>query len=104
MYKKTGFSQFDEHWQSYNVLCNVCSTKYNYIGKFETLLDDVKQVFQKLNVPKNMEFPYNKKHYVDINKEIKHYYRNVPNEDIEKIYDIYKIDFEAFNYKINDVL
>ena len=80
--------------------------KYNYIGKFETLIEDAKQVLKEIGVYDTVKFPVNATHrYKSDTRDImKTYYSQVPHSTLLKLYKIYEDDFLSFGYKIPDYL
>jgi len=98
--------KLDEHWEVMNKLCSPCSIKYNYIGKMTSLVEDAQQVLKELGVDNDVEFPANSKdkYKTNIKDLIKEYYSTVTDEHRNKLYDIYKEDFELFGYTIPEYL
>ena len=86
-----------------------CSGRYNVIGTFETIKEDVEYIAQESKLDVNItSFPWtNKKnHLTDTGQEplsVK-YFRQIDRDSIQKLYNIYKIDFEMFGYSVQDYL
>ena len=83
--------------------------RYNVIGTFETIKEDVEYIAQESKLDVNItSFPWtNKKnHLTDTSQEplsVK-YFRQIDRDSIRKLYNIYKIDFEMFGYSVQDYL
>ena len=84
--------------------------RYNVIGTFETIKEDVEYIAQESKLNVNItSFPWtNKKNHLitDTSQEplsIK-YFRQIDRDSIHKLYNIYKIDFEMFGYSVQDYL
>jgi len=97
----------NEHWQGMSLLCQPCSIKYDFIGKMDTLIEDSNIVLDDLDVNKAIRFKTDNEYKVSIKDIAKEFYSTVSNEKIAKIYEVYRDDFEAFDYDvpsyINDI-
>ena len=90
---------FDEHWMSYFKLCHPCLVKYDFIGKLETmLLDRAYVLFKGFGIQKN-NLVANPPRTTDamVHSE----FAKLPIETIEKLRDVYKVDFLSFNYTLH---
>jgi Sulfotransferase family len=47
----------DRHWRSYEDLCHPCFVGYDFIGKYETLSDDVDHVLKLIGEYGKVQFP-----------------------------------------------
>lgn len=86
------------HWSLYYDLCHVCDISYDFIGSFENAEIEVPFVIKnviKVNSSKLQDLTWRPSGTSDILLE---YYSQVSKENIRKIYNIYKIDFELFGY------
>ena len=106
IYKVNGIRKFDEHWGGYTELCNICFTKFDFIGKFESLIEDSRSISSLLNTKEHTRFPENRTDmYQQRSGElINKYFKTVARENILRLYEIYKYDFEAFGYNISNIL
>ncbi|CAF0765272.1 unnamed protein product [Adineta steineri] len=94
----------DVHWQPYSKLCQVCLFKYNFIGKYETMEEDLMKLIEQLGLNRN---DWNQKSYFKTGKTKENYkslYSNLTNQTICKLKYIYKDDFKLFDYKVEDYL
>ena len=91
----------DPHWLPIHLIAKPCVIPYNFIGKFETLHEDMEHVLKEgFRIRNTTSLPLN------FNSMEKHtnttvmtkYYGNVPKHHVEKLKEIYKIDFEMFGY------
>ena len=75
---------------------------FNVIGKLETMSEDFTFISERANLNLNVEkFPWaNKKSSVD--DVSLQYFKQIDANSILKLYNIYKIDFEMFDYDAND--
>lgn len=95
------------HWSSVYELCNVCAVDWSVIGKMESLEDDfqyLKAVTQNdaYELPKEMSITESEKQ--NRLERLKTYYGGIPKSTIRNVYEIYKDDFEMFDYKIPSFL
>ncbi|CAF2935287.1 unnamed protein product [Rotaria sp. Silwood2] len=99
----TGLSG-DVHWQPYSKLCHVCLFKYNFIGKYETITEDLRRLRSYLGI-KSIN-PDNK-NYFKTGKTTEYYkslYSNLSNELICDLKYFYEDDLKLFDYRLEDYL
>ncbi|KAK7079860.1 hypothetical protein SK128_013898 [Halocaridina rubra] len=92
--------QVDSHWRPIEWLCSPCLLHYDYIVKLETMTEDVKYVFEQLNIPSDPEKRKNverstKSPWADLEK-----YKYVPLDLKKEIVRLYWNDFYLFDYKL----
>jgi len=90
----------DPHLKSYFANCKPCHAEYDYVIKFETLVNDMEYLKQKLNISeyhRKAVFPQNNfKTSTDI---VKKTFETITNELALKLYEKYRKDFEIFGYE-----
>ena len=92
------------HWRPYSVFCDVCRLKYNFIGKYETIQEDVNFLQLKLRV-NSIDWNTNNNFSTGKTKEYyKSMYSKVPNHLICWLKDFYKEDLQFFDYRLEDYL
>jgi len=101
---KTGpWDANDEHWNSYEKLCNPCSTNYSFIMKIEKLVPESNYVFQKLGLNTNQwKFNLGMNRYskkARATRTTESYYETLSSDLIRRLYECYKNDFEMFGYE-----
>lgn len=94
-------SAFNAHWRQYYKLCRPCIVKYDYIGKYETLTEDVANVLRALNAT-HIKFPASVRSGTRTADLVKNVYANISAEEIHSLWKIYAVDFEMFGYKYPD--
>jgi len=93
--------KMNTHWERMSLMCRLCSFKYDFIGKMDTLLEDSNTVLNDLAVNKSIRFPNTGKEYkVDVKELATKFYSTLPTEKIYEIYEVYRDDFTAFDYAI----
>ena len=99
---KKGSNSFNEHWKPQSLLCDICYTRFDFIGKYETLVEDSRIILKDIKVANQYKFPESKTDfYKTRSSEIyQQYMRTTPRENIKKLYEIYKDDFDAFSYDV----
>ena len=102
LYQKAHSQEFDKHWDEYFNLCSPCYIRYNFIGRYETLEEDVDLLLKKINPDQNVRFPKRKESYrakktADI---LEKYYMSIDPQKIIKLQDVYRLDYSLFGYKI----
>lgn len=93
---------FNEHWKPIHNLCEPCSIKYNFIGKYETLLSDSNFILKTIGLS-HLRFPFNVKTASTSNK-LKKYFSTLSPSRIKDLYNIYEMDFKLFQYNLQDLL
>ena len=90
----------DVHWRTFFAHCNPCDSRYDYIVKFETLNNDMEYLKQKLNVSSYHRQAFFPKSAYKANWDlVKKTFKAIPKELGLKLYEKYRIDFEAFGYE-----
>lgn len=99
----------NEHWSPIFDICAPCTIKYDAIGKYENLEEEAQDILNLLHVGGEISFP---KHnatlrYVNRTKTVdllEDGFKNVTNDDFQKLLRRYEPDFELFGYNVPDVL
>ena len=95
----------DVHWRPQYDICRPCDIKYDYIGYYETMHDDAKDVLREIDAGSEMLFPQTDfdTRVLGSNEYLK-LFENVSVTDIRRILDVYKNDYEVFGYKVPDAI
>ena len=92
----------NEHWQPIYTQCPICSLRFNYILKVESLELELRSYFKKFNWVKKLNFANhdntNQKHGLNSSAIMEIYFRDLTDEDIKKLFKIYEMDFHMFGY------
>ncbi|XP_021259359.1 carbohydrate sulfotransferase 9-like [Numida meleagris] len=91
----------DIHWKPMVLLCDPCNIHYDILGKYETLGLDSEQVLKAIGAPESLQYPSLKRYGSEkrTNGDITlEYLRQLSSEQIEKIKELYQLDFLLFNY------
>jgi hypothetical protein len=94
----------DVHWKPYSSLCQFCLIKYNFIGKFETLEQDLPKLIKYLGLNSN---DWIKENYFNSGKTKENYklmFSNLNQKLICYLKYFYQNDFQLFDYHIEDYL
>ncbi|XP_067037516.1 carbohydrate sulfotransferase 11-like [Acropora muricata] len=92
--------QWDMHWRPIHQVCYPCAIDYDYVGHFETVKEDADYILQQLKLDKMAEFPSFSGS--NTSKRLTKYYSQIPRKRIEKLIEIYRPDFDMFNYDFPD--
>ena len=108
---------FNHHWEKFYSRCSYCDFQYSVIGRAETFIEDTKYILLKANLTSNipLKFASFRKHidYNNSDKKLTHelngepeartleYFKIINQTVIQKLYEMYKIDFELFNYNLH---
>uniref|UniRef100_A0ABM0GKD3 Carbohydrate sulfotransferase n=1 Tax=Saccoglossus kowalevskii TaxID=10224 RepID=A0ABM0GKD3_SACKO len=89
------------HWDFQHTHCAVCELSYDFIGHFENLVEESNYLLHLLGI-NTIVFPKHEYSYHVTNSSEKdiylNYFSQVSSEDILKLYEFYKMDFELFGY------
>ena len=88
----------DEYWRPIYRQCPMCSVKYNYVLKKETLHEEEAEFFKKFGWH-NMLKPAQKETYENNSTRIMELYLDdLTDDEVVKLYEVYKYDFLLFGY------
>ena len=108
----------NEHWIPFYMHCNYCRIKYDIIGRMENFEQDLRLIMQKANLEHLL--PTDKSRYhihpsgintvialnhtkeSTYNEKVKKYFSQLSAFQLDRLHEIYKIDFEMFGYKESD--
>nr|XP_024215997.1 carbohydrate sulfotransferase 11-like [Halyomorpha halys] len=94
----------DDHWIPYNAYCTPCLLRYDYIAKVETLTED--QLFF-INSQKLGSWISPSKHHSSkkISSTVaRDYFSQLTKDQVNNLYQKYRLDFEMFDYSIQPYL
>ena len=89
--------KFDRHWKPFHLNCLPCRIKYDIIGKLETMDEDARQVLTRLGAD-HINFPRFNTTSGRTFDLIPSYFSTLTPIQIQRLHEIYKIDFEMFEY------
>ncbi|XP_057367355.1 uncharacterized protein LOC130688394 [Daphnia carinata] len=98
---------YDAHWVPFHRHCSPCSVPYHVIGKLETGADDFQYIWDKTGLGTQVPVPWINRNTAPSKAKIeleKKHYSSLPRELIMRFYDAFRMDFELFDYSINDIL
>jgi hypothetical protein len=88
---------YDPHWRQVDELCQPCSIRFDFIGHFETFVEDRMYVMRRLGIDKLVQFPSPLTH--NTSDLVTKYFAEVPPADVERLRQIYRADFDLFGYQ-----
>ena len=107
----------NEHWEPQYVHCNYCDVKYDFIGRVESLENDIRFIAHSINMTSNLtKFNLHlhpsgmKESETSVNNltnlkgatakidKTKRYFEMLNPSQIKKLYIMYQNDFEMFGY------
>lgn len=91
---------YNEHWAHYHKLCLPCHINYDFVGKYETLEEDVNTLLNISDVGDRVQFPRRSSTYKNTKTEAIYwkYYSSVPKRLLQHLWTTYQLDFELFGY------
>lgn len=97
---------YNEHWAHYSALCHPCHVQYDFVGKYETIDEDVNFVLKDLKIDQLIAFPrrnatYRKSKTKD---QLESFYSTIPKDLLGKLWKIYHTDYRLFDYPYPAVL
>ena len=110
---------YNDHWRPFWIHCRICSNQFDIIGKFETIDEDAALIqgvkdyrFAQLSFlvsdlaeirGTQLAFPWANRKDTSENTSLS-YFKLIDSERTQKLYDIFRLDFEMFNYSVIDYL
>ena len=88
----------DGHWKPYFQKCDYCDVDFDVIGKMETFNEDVDFIFQSTRLDEISSIRRNEKLNSHQRSNLGQYFQNLSENVIRQLYEVYKIDFEMFDY------
>ncbi|XP_018012037.1 carbohydrate sulfotransferase 8 [Hyalella azteca] len=98
---RSSFNSYDVHWRPYFLNCGVCDLSYKYIIKMETWNEDLRYLLPKFNIAAGDDVHGNALNSTNASYR---YFKTLPRPLILQLYEIYKIDFEMFDYSLDEYL
>lgn len=95
----------DDHWMPYYLHCTPCLLDYDVIAKFETLERDQNYIVKKKHLEDKIKPTW--KHLtkgVKTSDTVRKYFATITKKDLMDLYDKYKLDFELFDYSMDEYL
>lgn len=95
----------DDHWIPYYLFCTPCLLNYDIIAQLETLNRDQMYVIKSAGLEGLIKPRWTHKTANYQAGEIaKRYFSQLSREELKKLYEKYKLDFELFGYEMDDYL
>lgn len=95
----------DDHWIPFYLFCTPCLLKYDIIAKVETMLRDQVYVIRAAGLQGLIRPRWRHRTYHDEGKHTSmRYFSQLTKQDVKRLYEKYKLDFELFDYKVDDYL
>ncbi|XP_048577505.1 carbohydrate sulfotransferase 14 [Nematostella vectensis] len=92
----------DEHFMPQHLLCQPCVVKYNFIGTFENLREETKEVLIRMNLDSKVKFPHKQRTYIEHaqnSPSATELLTQIPQSLIQALVNRYSDDYELFSYK-----
>lgn len=99
--------ELDPHWREQHKLCCPCYIKYDFIGHFENLKEDVDHVLTELKASEDQKlkfaFPFQNTFQfqfkrVPVSQQGRNIYASLSRDLVRQLIGVYKIDYELFGY------
>lgn len=105
LWERTHKKQVDLHWLPQYETCQPCHIKYDYIGYYQTIHDDAKDILRIIAAGSDVHYPSadfdsrmpNSTNYLKL-------YENVSVSNIRRILNLYDNDYRVFGFKIPDII
>ena len=88
---------FNGHWVPFYKCCLPCKVRYDFIGHYETLQQDVKYLTEKIAVGKE-QFRSRHRASVGASTIMVKQLATLSHHEIKKLMDIYRLDFLLYGY------
>jgi len=100
----------NRHWRPQHELCRPCEIKYDFVGRYENLMNDAELVLANLTAygsPKwKVAFPHMRafRGRIPVAQERHSLYANISRDNVNKLIRIYEKDYQLFGYDYHWVL
>lgn len=106
----------NNHWKKFQDRCGFCTLKYDVIGRMESFDEDTRYIFLKANLIQEIPLELSELAVHQTKKKSRSkgdkspsnrtltYFANVSQAMIQSIYQVYKIDFELFEYNLQGLI
>lgn len=94
----------NEHWERYYKQCHPCVFHYDFVGKFETLVEDTREVLARGNVLNKLSPPFVADTFRNSEKSLRTFFQTVSQTDLKRLWKIYYPDYNLFSYPYPEVL
>uniref|UniRef100_A0A2A4JZE3 Carbohydrate sulfotransferase n=1 Tax=Heliothis virescens TaxID=7102 RepID=A0A2A4JZE3_HELVI len=93
----------DMHWTPYTTFCTPCKFNFDVILKFETLDEDQRFLIQLAHLQDVVKPEWrNSGKGTNTLHNINHLYSRLTKEQLDGLYELYKYDFQLFDYTIDN--
>ena len=94
----------NEHWQQYYRLCHPCLMQYDFVGKYETLNQDISYVLKKTSVVKKLNGRLSSSNSTYSEKSLHSFYKTVSPSNLKRLWKIFYPDYSLFSYQYPTVV
>ena len=104
---RTPVSEYNDHWVPYWLHCHLCQLEYDVIGKMETLREDIQFITERSGLKEvNVTLPWaNRKSSSKGQDNVSlEYFKQLTRSQVMELYDIFRPDFEMFDYDVTPYL
>ena len=91
---------FNAHWLPYVSKCSLCSFDFTAVGKLENMQEDIHFIGKVAGVELE-SIVTNPSSGGSTSELARKYFSQLDKEDVEKLFQLYKMDFEMFGYSPN---
>lgn len=88
----------NSHWNLISSSARVCELRYHFIGKLESLDNDLQYLLHKLRANTSLTILRAYQGYSGEVEILRHYYGNISRPLLRRLYQAYKMDFDMFGY------
>ena len=95
--------QMDKHWELFHRICFPCHIEYDYIGHLERIDEDSQFILDSNHISDEIKVPSRRgSGYTSqkTNSLMEDFYSKLDPSTISRLYQMYKVDFDIFNYTI----
>ena len=94
--------EFNPHWRQYYKLCHPCQLQYEFVGKYESLNEDMAFLLRLLNVDDVISMPPSRISGTRTSDLMAKYFANITSEQLHKLWQVYSTDYNMFGYSYPD--
>ncbi|XP_002737622.1 carbohydrate sulfotransferase 11-like [Saccoglossus kowalevskii] len=88
----------NEHWLQFYHMCHPCLIDYNFIGKYQTLMEDAGNLLKLAKIDHLVSFPETRLSQGRTQSITKDYYKQITSSEIHSLWQMYVVDYLMFGY------
>ena len=96
---------FNRHVWPLHYKCGYCDIHYNFIGKVETMGEDVELVMERGGIDRRLFPPRLHGSSGGRTEDLaRQFFAQLDTDTVDRLYKLYQLDFDMFGYSVTDII